>query len=283
MSKTNKITKLSRHNIIHSVIGLSLLLSLNAVSSEQDSFTSGNGDLVTVSVGMKKVLTPSLEDKNYRQGNILLTKDKSLALIGAESITRESKAQAKHNKTQKLTALKSKAQQTLKTSNYHHSFSIYNAESYLLDDYDGDGYYQTFSVVFDADLHSIYADDSAEVYADMYLSKNGGPWIYYYTTESFVIEGDSELDEYEVITTLHQGYDTDTYDVLIDLYELGYEDLVASYSSDDNNALYALPLESAEVDVEYVVEVYDDYAGSMSVLGLFLVLITLRVRLKNSH
>ena len=66
-------------------------------------------------------------------------------------------------------------------------------------------------------------------------------------------------------------------DVLIDLYEVGFEGLVASYSSDDNNALYALPIESAEYDLEYVVEVYDNHAGSMSAL---LLLMVLGVRLK---
>lgn len=268
MSRTDKAVKYLKHYIYQSVIGLSLFLPLAAISAEQHNIKSDK--LVTVSVGMKKVSSASAEAVADRQQNVLLTKNKSLAALNAVVVSRKSTNISRKgvtNKTKKL----------LKTSNSHHSFSIYNAESYLLDDYDGDGYYQTFSVIFDADLHSTYADDSAEVYGQMYLSKNGGPWIYYYTTDSFIIVGDSELDEYEVITTLHQGYDSDSYDVLIDLYEVGFEGLVASYSSDDNNALYALPIESTEYDLEYVVEVYDDYAGSMSAL---LLLMALGLRLK---
>ncbi|MCJ8319345.1 MAG: choice-of-anchor H family protein [Colwellia sp.] len=282
MSITNQTVRFIKHSFSYSVIGISLLLPLFAISAVSAELNNNDKDndngsesLVTVSVGMKKELSASQATTNYRQQNILLTKNKSIASVSSKVVTRESKKKAAQN-----TAIKYKAKSLLKTSNFHHSFSIYNAESYLLDDYDGDGYYQTFSVVFDADLHSAYADDIAEVYADMYLSKNGGPWIYYYTTDSFIIEGDSDLDEYEVITTLHQGYASDTYDVLIDLYEVGFEQLVASYSSDDNNALYALPLESSEIDIEYIVEVYDDYAGSMSALFLFLVLMVLGLRLR---
>lgn len=277
MPIANQAVRFIKHSFYYSFVGISLLLPLIAVSAELNGKGSDNESesLVTVSVGMKKELSASLGSTNYRKQIILQTKNKSLALVSSIAVTRESKKKASQNK-----AIKYKAKQLFKKSNYHHSFSIYNAESYLLDDYDGDGYYQTFSVIFDADLHSTYSDDIAEVYAQMYLSKNGGPWIYYYTTDSFIIEGDSDLDEYEVITTLHQGYDSDTYDVLIDLYEVGFEELVASYSSDDNNALYALPLESSEIDIEYVVEVYDHYAGSTSVLFLILALVALGGRLK---
>ena len=61
------------------------------------------------------------------------------------------------------------------------------------------------------------------MYAELYLSKNGGPWIHYYTTDNFVIDGDTTDDEHEVITTLRTGYISDEYDVLIDLYEVGFE------------------------------------------------------------
>jgi len=159
--------------------------------------------------------------------------------------------------------------QTALSYNYYADFAIYSATSLLLDDVDGDSFYQTFSVTFDADIFSYTSNQLGEVYALLYISKNGGPWTHYYTTDSFIINGDTDLDEYEVITTFLSGYPTDYYDVLIDLYEVGYSDVVASYSSDDDNALYALPLESADYDEPYI-EVVEVHGGSMALLTLLI-------------
>jgi hypothetical protein len=81
-------------------------------------------------------------------------------------------------------------------SNYSADFTIYSAVSFLHDDYDGDGFYQTFSVTFDADIYSYTNNPLGEVYALLYLSKNGGPWTHFFTTDTFIIEGESDLDEY---------------------------------------------------------------------------------------
>ncbi|MBU2925620.1 choice-of-anchor H family protein [Colwellia sp. 1_MG-2023] len=167
----------------------------------------------------------------------------------------------------------SKDKVTQKRGSYYDAdFTIYGVTSFLLDDFDNDGFYQTFSVVFDADMYSYTQHQRAEVYALLYLSKNGKPWKHYYTTDTFIIEADSDLDEYEVITTFLSGYPTDFYDVLIDLYQVGYTDIVATYSSDDSNALYALPLESDNHDDTYieVVEVYG--GGSFSFIVLFMII-----------
>lgn len=150
-------------------------------------------------------------------------------------------------------------------------FAIYGATSLLQDDYDGDGFYQTFSVIFDADIYSYTANQLGEVYALLYISKNGGPWTHYFTTDTFIIEADTNLDEYEVITTFLSGYSSDHYDVLIDLYQEGYSELVATYSSDDSNALFALPLESSDYDEPYIetyVEVVEVDGGSIYWLAL---------------
>ena len=147
------------------------------------------------------------------------------------------------------------------SQDYTADFAIYGATSFLQDDYDGDGFYQTFSIAFDADIYSYNESEIGEVYALLYISKNGGPWTHYFTTDSFLIEGDTDIDEYEVVTTFLSGYSSDYYDVLIDLYQVGYDDVVASYSSDDSNALYALSIESADYDEPYV-EVVEISAGS---------------------
>lgn len=132
-------------------------------------------------------------------------------------------------------------------------FDIYSADTRLFDDIDYDGFYRTFSVSFDADVYGIYAGQRARVFADLYLSRNGGPWELYFTTEPFIIFDDTNEDEFEVLTTLDLGFSTQHYDVLIDLYELGYSDIVATVSGEQLDSLYALPLESADRDI-YVVE-----------------------------
>lgn len=160
---------------------------------------------------------------------------------------------------------------------YYADFIIYGATSFLQEDYDGDGFYQTFSITFDADIYS--SAQFGEVYALLYISKNGEPWTHYFTTNNFIIEGDTDLDEYEVITTFLAGYSSDHYDVLIDLYQVGYSDIVATYSSNDSNALYALPLESADYDEPYIEVVAVSEGGSMAIIILLLIA-TYFIRLK---
>jgi len=166
---------------------------------------------------------------------------------------------------------------------YSADFVIYGATSLLQDDFDGDGFYQTFSVIFDADIYSYTENQFGEVYALLYISKNGGPWSHYFTTDNFIIEGDTNLDEYEVITTFLSGYSSDYYDVLIDLYQVGYSDIVATYSSDDSNALYALPLESADYDEPYIEVVETSSGGSFSVVALLIILISAAFRFRTKR
>ncbi len=71
-----------------------------------------------------------------------------------------------------------------------------------------------------------------------------------------------------MLTTLESGYPSDHYDVLIDLYEPGYSDIVATISSYESNSLYALPLESREWDRDDGATVIVDAGGSLSVLAL---------------
>ena len=151
-------------------------------------------------------------------------------------------------KTTRLTG-ETRNNDTIVSSTETYQFGIFNAHSALLTDDDYDGYYHGFSITFDADYLRYDQYDTALVYAELYLRKNGGPWLHYFTTQNFTIHSDTPDDAYEVVTNLRDGYRSDNYDVLIDLYEVGYTDIVATYSSDDNNALYALPLESANYDI----------------------------------
>lgn len=154
----------------------------------------------------------------------------------------------------------------------YRDFYIYDAYSRLFVDNDYDGFYQTFSVTFDADVEGYYVNERADVFAELYLSRNGGPWEHYYTTDIFRIVGNATDDDFEVLTTLESGYPTDHYDVLIDLYEVGYGDIVATVSSNDFDSLYALPLESRDRDDYYIEE---DYHGGSVSIAMLLILLTL--------
>ena len=169
------------------------------------------------------------------------------------------------------------------TYSYTPEFSIYNAVTLLDNDLDRDGYYQTVSVIFDPDMYSYSGNDLTEVYARLYVREYGGPWIHYYTTDNFIIHSDSEQDSYEVITTFRDGYYPSHYDILIDLYQVGYNSIVATYSADDNASLYALPLESSDYDSIYIERVYSHHGGSFSVLSLLILLLVLVSRFTTSQ
>ena len=174
----------------------------------------------------------------------------------------------------KVTIDRTQVQQAQQSVIGYRDFAIFQAYSRLFDDLDQDGFYQTFSVTFDADVYGYTLNEPANVYAEMYLSRNGGPWEHYYTTDVFTIYGQSEDDDFEVLTTLSQGYQTDFYDVLIDLYEYGYPEVVATLSADESDGLYALALESHDRDVVYEQEIVEEVVivggGSLSWGALFL-------------
>ncbi|GAA0789579.1 MULTISPECIES: choice-of-anchor H family protein [Pseudomonadati] len=176
----------------------------------------------------------------------------------------------------KVTIDRTQVQQAQQSVIGYRDFAIFEAYSRLFDDLDQDGFYQTFSVTFDADVYGYTLNEPANVYAEMYLSRNGGPWEHYYTTDVFTIYGQSEDDDFEVLTTLSQGYQTDFYDVLIDLYEYGYPEVVATLSADESDGLYALALESHDRDVVYEQEIVEEVVivggGSLSWGALFLLI-----------
>lgn len=128
-------------------------------------------------------------------------------------------------------------------------FEISSAYATLIYDQDLDGYYSEFSVDFDADTNFTYAD----VFAELYLSLNGGPWELYHVTQVFEIQGWSYNDDYQVTTLLTEGYPPGSYDILIDLIDTYDNSLVATVSADTNYQLAELPLEdtSYENSVNY--------------------------------
>lgn len=126
-------------------------------------------------------------------------------------------------------------------SKHVHAFEIYSASVDLINDFDGDGYYHHLRVRFDADV----TVGQADVYAKLYLSYYGGPWNLYFTTNVFHIDYNSRFDEYEVETSLAEGYLPGSYDVRIELYEANYDDYgyVAQYGPERDYLLASLALE----------------------------------------
>lgn len=229
------------------------------------------------------------ENKSYRaiEGKVNESDElpvKQQKLKTAESFTQNAISREAHlqqkAKANKLLKRKSDSafNSTIIARSMVHDFTIYNGFSELFDDFDSDGFYQTFSVTFDADVETYGDHEDAYVYAEIYLSRNGGPWEHFHTTDDFVIYGTSADDAYEVLTNLETGYPSDYYDVAIDLYEVGYSGIVASYSSDDTNNLYALTLESDNYDqVEYDEHVHV-HAGSTEFIVLAILLLLLAYR-----
>ncbi|MCL1145962.1 choice-of-anchor H family protein [Shewanella marinintestina] len=197
-------------------------------------------------------------------------------------LTREQNIQNHIDKALKTKQIADKNNANVQFANgVYRDFYIYDAYSRLFVDNDYDGFYQTFSVTFDADVEGYYINERAEVFAELYLSRNGGPWEHYYTTDVFTIFGNATDDDFEVLTTLDFGYRTDHYDVLIDLYEVGYGDIVATVSSNDFDSLYALPLESSDRDDIYI---DDDYhAGSLSLSLMTMLLLLLGFKLNRAR
>ena len=201
-------------------------------------------------------------------------------LMGASPMTRE-QVTAKHA-SQGMPSSSATSEDPYRAPVYH-SFSIFDVSSRLFEDFDYDGFYQTFSVTFDVDVNGAYLNERADLFAELYLSRNGGPWLHYYTTDVFTIYGDSTQDDYEVLTTLYTGYATDHYDVLIDVYEVGYSDIVATISADETDSLYALPLESSDRDREPEVIVVEESGGSLSVLVLLFLVLCAGLRMNRTR
>ena len=259
-------------SIASTLLLVNLVISSHAIAEEQTSISFGD---------LSKNITTEIKLTIAKENSASSIIDQHTGKATGQTRTEmrkikklESNNQSKQSKSTSL------AQSRSYSNPAYTEFAIYGATTLLQDDYDNDSFYQTFSVNFDADIVSYTTNPLDEVYALLYISKNGGPWTHYYTTDNFLIEGESDLDEYEVITTFLSGYSTDHYDILIDLYQEGYGDIVASYSSDDSNALYALPLESADYDKPYIEVVEISHGGSFSIAIIMLFLLIYLIRSK---
>jgi hypothetical protein len=124
------------------------------------------------------------------------------------------------------------------------NFWVYDADVQLFNDDDVDGYYHGIDLLFDVDTNF----NSAEIYAVVYLSFEGGPWNEYAATEDFTIFGSSGSDEYGLVTELMQGYPTGSYDLLIEVFDAYDGAFLADFGPNDSSAVGFLPLEDFNRD-----------------------------------
>ena len=123
-------------------------------------------------------------------------------------------------------------------------FWFYDVDVELFSDFDQDGYYYGIDLWFDAD--TIYS--VADVYAVIYLSFEYGPWNEYAVTEDFTLFGAAASDEYVIETELIAGYETGSYDILIELFDAYDGSFVADIGPEYSSELSLLPLEDAGRD-----------------------------------
>ncbi|MGJ8692216.1 MAG: choice-of-anchor H family protein [Thalassotalea sp.] len=267
MNYTHLITKKSSTLIRNTIICTTcMLLPSLALAEQKASSVAGIKNQINKTMNSSETLNELSKNQSSTAA--------SLSASQRERVNTNDGNKVLVNQPKKTRSLAAHLQQL---SHYNYSFTIYTANTKLINDYDADGYYQTFNLTFDADLLSYSHFDQSDVYAEMYLSFNGGPWQHYLTTEVFTLYGESSDDEYSINTRLNQGYNTGEYDILIDLFEVGYDDIVASYSGFDDVALAAVPLESEEYDEVYVEQVHTDvhyHGGSTSILMLVMLSLT---------
>jgi len=200
---------------------------------------SGNALADSTSVGRTSVTAQStrVERDNGIAGQV--SEDEHAALVVA----------GERSSSQRTTANSKATLQTAQAPNT--DFWFYSADVLLFNDHDDDGYYHGIDLLFDADTYFI----SADVYAVVYLSYEGGPWNEYAATEIFTLYGTESDDEFNIVTELLSGYPAGSYDLLIELFDAYDDSFVAYFGPDDTSELAFLPLEDADRDVVIVPDI----------------------------
>jgi hypothetical protein len=155
---------------------------------------------------------------------------------------------------------------------FNQTFWIFDAWVKFFSDNDRDGYFNHFSVEFDADTEY----SSAEVYARLYLGKDE-VFKEYHTTSIFSIFSDNSDDSFVVESELLNGFSSAEYEVLIELYDAYSDELVAVLDGNDDADLYLLSLESREYETPQVI-VIREHGGSVSLWGFLLLSLLLITR-----
>ena len=275
--------KAARQLITISLLGLPTLgLSTPAVSAASDKALATN-TLITatrssasISIPHASNLNKSSRDKKLKTSDIdimpALVKDGNRFESNYASVNQKNKS----------------GSNDFNFSASSHDYILFDASTELISDFNYDGFYHRFSVTFDVD--TVY--DVSYVYAEVYLSYEGGPWNHYGTSDNYHIYLDSESDTMTIETELADGFSPGYYDIRIEVYDADSNDWLLSYGPYDDASLNALPLEDSYYDdlnyfndghltTEIIVSGHGH--GAMSwLLILFPTLIAL-VRTKRNH
>jgi hypothetical protein len=162
-------------------------------------------------------------------------------------------------------------------------FEIFDAWVELEGDVDRDGYFHRLNVVFDADVNTALET----VYVKLYLSRDGGDWVHYTSSDLFEIRYDAVDDTYEVVTELVDGYVPGYYDVLIELHAMNHGGIVASRMLQQDEHGYLISLEDSVYDDPYYLDSVTTVetttvhgAGSLSLEGMFLYALLVLIKLR---
>lgn len=159
----------------------------------------------------------------------------------------------------------SKSVQQLAQKSGDHNIWVYDAWVSLHTDRDHDNYYTEIELTFDVDTNLSHAD----VYARIFLG-DGTIFREIYTTSDFHIDANSSSDEITLSTRLVEGFVPKEYDLLIEIYDVDYNELQDTYDHTSDNDLFLLPLESSEYENSYgtggQVVITTEHGGSGSLL-----------------
>jgi hypothetical protein len=234
---THKINKLILITILTSLTSLFGFFGFSAMAASHNGGLKKESTAKSVKVNLSTSKSTKIERK--------ISQDSELGEVSVSRRQVVKKTRTDTNKFSKSISQQSRSKQPQKSSRSD-DFEIFDSWISLDSDFDGDGFYSEFSLNFDAD--TIYS--SADVYAEIYISLAGGSWELFYVSEDFTIFSNSETDFYSVSFGLNFDYPTGDYDILIDLFEVGYSGVVTTAGPSEDGDLYRLPLEDNEHELD---------------------------------
>jgi len=215
-NKLSKTTKVSKRIWLTLIISAVLLGSAKADTQADESQIDSQTSSRSLKVDYTDT-TPKLKQSKYdpQKNDAQQAATQAINALATAKFEKKTRDQVIAERQQHYIAKADATNKSAASSSTQNSYTggylefyIYDAYSRLLEDFDYDGFFRTFSVTFDADVFGPYFGQRARVYADLYLSRDGGPWELYFTTAPFTIIDDRSDDEFEVLTTLDTGYKT---------------------------------------------------------------------------
>ena len=123
---------------------------------------------------------------------------------------------------------------------------IVAVDTTVFDDIDRDGFYTQFGLRLDADVVDSRFRD-IRVAVRILLRRPGEDYLFFHTSESFLIYGGLNSDIYRFETELLSNFPADYYDVRLELIETFSDRVLDIVDATSTRSLSALPLESRDL------------------------------------